>query len=272
MAEFIAVTSGKGGVGKTLVSLHLAYASILKGKRTLVIDLDLGLANADIVLNIDPRYNIRDIIDGKVNSMEALTKTPFGFDLLASVSGSKELANMSDVTRFQLIDSMQDFERQFDIVILDMGAGLGSNVVDFASACTQVIVVTTPDPHAIADAYAMTKVVHGLQKSSRISLLVNQASSLDEARSVFERIAQVSEKYLNARLNYLAGVCRDSHFQRHVARQQVLSREALATMGSNQMIEGLSSFINEFSRLQKVTGRDWSSMYNAPRQRTTNAF
>lgn len=272
MADFIAVTSGKGGVGKTLVSLHLAYASNLKGKRALVIDLDLGLANVDIVLNVEPRYNIRDIIDGKLNSMDAVTKTPFGFDLLASVSGARDLANMSDVVRFQLIDCLKDLDAFYDVVVLDMGAGIQSNVTDFLECCGQVIVVTTPDPHAIADAYAMTKILSQQMEDTRVGILVNQAMSLEESRAVFERIEGVARQFLSISLNYVGGVCSDISFQRSVARQMVFTKDFLATRASYQMNQTLGSYLEDIKRLERVKVKDWSRMYNAPRQRTTNAF
>src|SRR5688572_22697705 len=206
-ASVIAITSGKGGVGKSNVAVNLAIKLSAAGKRVVLLDADLGLANADVLCNVDLPYNLSHVIARRKELHEVMVKAPGGFRLIGGASGLARMADLSDFDRQRIVDAMGELEETADIILIDTGAGISPNVLSFTRAADHVLVLTTPEPTAITDAYAVIKVItraggdsHLISFDSspdrRVSLLVNQCRSPGEARVVHERIAKVARQFL----------------------------------------------------------------------------
>src|SRR6266513_2764157 len=195
-ANVIAVTSGKGGVGKSNVAVNLAIKFASAGKTVVLLDADLGLANADVLCNIDLPCNLSHVIARKKELRDVMVRAPGGFHLIGGASGLARMADLTDFDRQRLVDALGELEQQCDIILVDTGAGISPNVLSFTRAADHVMVVTTPEPTAITDAYAMVKVLSRDSAERRVSLLVNQAQSAAEAKAVHDRIAHVAKQFL----------------------------------------------------------------------------
>src|SRR6476660_8157 len=202
-ANVIAVTSGKGGVGKSNVAVNLAIKFASAGKNVVLLDADLGLANADVLCNIDLPCNLSHVIARKKELREVMVDAPGGFRLIGGASGLARMADLADADRQRLVEALAELEESADVILIDTGAGISPNVLTFTRAADHVLVVTTPEPTAITDAYAVVKVITrresgiaGAGCDRRMSLLVNQARSGGEARVVYDRIAKVSRQFL----------------------------------------------------------------------------
>jgi flagellar biosynthesis protein FlhG len=191
----IAVSSGKGGVGKTVISANLGLRLAQMGRRVLLIDADLALANLDLMLGLKATRTIREVMSRSCTLEEAVVKGPHELALLAACSGDEDFAEMDATRRMALFSAIDTLEAQYDTLIVDTGAGIGSNAVSFAAAAEQVLVVVTPDPASMADAYAMIKVLSRRGKL-RINLVVNMATNPSEADSVIERLLALVDQFL----------------------------------------------------------------------------
>jgi flagellar biosynthesis protein FlhG len=203
-ASVIAITSGKGGVGKTNISVNLAIRLAEAGKSVVLLDADLGLANADVICNIDLPANLSHVIARRKDLGDVLVSAPGGFSLIGGASGLARMADLTDADRQRIVQAMAELEAQADVILIDTGAGISPNVLAFTRAADHVLVVTTPEPTAITDAYAVVKVISRADKARpyaqendrRLSLLVNQARNENEARIVHDRIAKVARQFL----------------------------------------------------------------------------
>jgi flagellar biosynthesis protein FlhG len=202
-ASVIAVTSGKGGVGKSNVAVNLAIQLASAGKQVVLLDADLGLANADVLCNVELPLNLSHVIARKKELHEVMVAAPGGFHLIGGASGLARMADLSDDDRQRLVTALAELEQQADVILIDTGAGISPNVLSFTRAADHVLVVTTPEPTAITDAYAVVKVLSRQDGSAlpeilerRVSLLVNQARGAKEAKVVYGRIAQVAKQFL----------------------------------------------------------------------------
>jgi flagellar biosynthesis protein FlhG len=219
-ANVIAVTSGKGGVGKSNIAVNLAIKFASVGKDVVLLDADLGLANADVLCNIDLPANLSHVIARKRELNDVMVKAPGGFRLIGGASGLARMADLTDVDRQRLIQSMQELEEQTDIILIDTGAGISPNVLSFTRAADHVLVVTTPEPTAITDAYAVIKVISREDMNRRVSLLVNQTRTPTEARVVYERIAKVAQQFLGMKIYDAGYVAYDEQVSFAVRRRQ----------------------------------------------------
>src|SRR5215207_1476414 len=215
-ASVIAITSGKGGVGKSNVAVNLAITLSAAGKSVVLLDADLGLANADVLCNVDLRTNLSHVIARKKELSEVLVKAPGGFNLIGGASGLARMADLTDDDRQRLVDALGELEQQADVILIDTGAGISPNVLSFTRAADHVLVVTTPEPTAITDAYAVIKVISRDGTERRLSLLVNQARSPGEGRVVHERIAKVAKQFLGVSVLDAGYVLADEHVQNAV--------------------------------------------------------
>jgi flagellar biosynthesis protein FlhG len=195
-ANVIAVTSGKGGVGKSNVAVNLAIKFASAGKNVVLLDADLGLANADVLCNIDLPCNLSHVIARKKELRDVMVLAPGGFHLIGGASGLARMADLTDFDRQRLVDALGELEQQCDIILIDTGAGISPNVLSFTRAADHVLIVTTPEPTAITDAYAVVKVISRDGCERRLSLLVNQTRTPYEGRVVHERIAKVARQFL----------------------------------------------------------------------------
>lgn len=208
-ANVIAITSGKGGVGKSNVAVNLAIQLASAGRDVVLLDADLGLANADVLCNVDLPYNLSHVIARKKELAEVLVKAPGGFRLIGGASGLARMADLSDFDRQRLVNALGELESQADFILIDTGAGISPNVLSFTRAADDVVIVTTPEPTAITDAYAVVKVVSREESERRLSLLVNQVRSSMEARVVYDRIAKVARQFLNVNVYDAGSIPRD---------------------------------------------------------------
>ena len=223
-----AVTSGKGGVGKTFISANLAAALARGGRKVLVLDADLGLANLDVVLNLFPKITLHDVFTGKSTLADAILPAPGGFSVLLAGSGMVEYSRMTPEVRDQLQAVIEEVAPRFDTVLLDTGAGISDVVLYTVSLAGEVLVVATPEPTSLTDAYATIKVLATTQGRRKINLVVNQTRKMGEARSVRLQLQQVIDRYVNPtldspiRLELLGEVPADPAVRDAVQRRQLL--------------------------------------------------
>jgi flagellar biosynthesis protein FlhG len=204
-ATVFAVTSGKGGVGKTNIAANLAICLAASKKRVVLIDADLGLANLDVILNVNSKYNLAHVISG-VRRIDEITQTgPAGIEVVCGASGIESLADLTHFQRQRLIEELGRLQDSADAIIIDTAAGMNKSVIAFCMAADHVLVVATPEPTAMTDAYAMIKVFAAHNYAGRISLIVNMALSIAEGKKVYQQIADVSQKFLKTTI-YEAGI------------------------------------------------------------------
>jgi flagellar biosynthesis protein FlhG len=195
-ASVIAVTSGKGGVGKSNIAVNLAIRFASAGKQVVLLDADLGLANADVLCNVGVPFNLSHVISRKKELRDVMCEAPGGFRLIGGASGLARMADLSDADRQRLVGALGELEQAADLILIDTGAGISPNVLSFTRAADHVLVVTTPEPTAITDAYAVVKVISRDGLPRRLSLLVNQATNALEGKMVYDRIAKVARQFL----------------------------------------------------------------------------
>ena len=205
MARAIAVTSGKGGVGKSNIAVNLAVCLARMGRRVCLLDADLGLANADLLCGLTPRLTLEHVVGGRCRLAEAMLLAPGGFRLIPGACGVARLADLGGGQRLALLQQLTSLERVVDTVIIDTAAGLSTNVLAFAAAARRVLVATTPEPTAMTDGYGMIKALASRAPRARVELVVNMARSRAEAESVFGRMDRVSRTFLGRSLE-LAGI------------------------------------------------------------------
>ncbi|MGI6093471.1 MAG: AAA family ATPase [Negativicutes bacterium] len=218
----IAVTSGKGGVGKTTLVINLAIALANLGKRVYILDLDLGTADVDVLLSVKSRYNIVDLFNGEKSLLDIAVAAPGNIFIIPGSSGVQELTHLKDRQFAQVISTFNQLDGVSDIILLDTGAGISTDVSNFLLASDEVIVITTPEPHAMMDAYAILKVMHINGCLAKQMLIVNRAESADDANLVAERLLAVVTHYLKKDVRYLGYVLDDKLVNRSVRDQNPL--------------------------------------------------
>jgi flagellar biosynthesis protein FlhG len=218
----VAVTSGKGGVGKTHVACNLAVLAARAGRRVLVLDADLGLANADIVLGVAPHHHLGHLLDGSAPLDDVLAEGPEGVRVLAASTGVQELTRLDDAQKLRLVTALDVLEDRFDLVIVDCGAGIGDNVLFFAGAAQEAILVVSPEPTSLTDAYATVKVLSQQAGVEHFQVVVNPVPTEAHGREVWERLTRVTDRFLGARVSYLGHVPRDENLQRALMAQRPL--------------------------------------------------
>lgn len=227
-ARITAVTSGKGGVGKTFITANLAAALARQGERVLVLDADLGLANLDVLLNLASTVTLHQVFTGAATLAEAIVPAPGGFAALLAGSGMVEYSRMTPEVRQQLQQVIEAVAPHYDHVLLDSGAGISDVVLYAVSLADEVLVVATPEPTSMTDAYATIKVLATSQGRRRVQLVVNQARRLGEARAVHQQLQQVVDRFVNpglpapVRLELLGQVPLDIAVRDTVLRRQLL--------------------------------------------------
>jgi flagellar biosynthesis protein FlhG len=192
----IAVTSGKGGVGKTNVVGNLALTMAQMGKRVLILDADLGLANIDIIFGMHPRFNIGHVLSGEKQLIDIIVEGPSGVRIIPAGSGFVNLTHLTNGQKLCLLSEFETLENSFDYVLIDTGAGISENVTYFNVAADECIIVVTPEPTSVTDAYAMIKVMSTQYGEKRLKLLMNMVRDENEAKAVFMNLIQVSDQYL----------------------------------------------------------------------------
>ncbi len=210
-AQVLAITSGKGGVGKTNIAVNLGICLSACRKKVLLVDADLSLGNLDVLMNINSRYNISHMLKGRKSLEEIIHTGPEGIEVICCASGLEEFANISEFQRQRLLKELLQLQSNNDVIVIDTAAGISRIVIGFCLAADHVLVVTTPEAPAMTDAYAMIKVLVGNHFTGRISLIVNMAQTAAEGKKTYQQISNVVRKFLNTYI-YNAGVfLRDEH-------------------------------------------------------------
>lgn len=227
-AHVFAVTSGKGGVGKTNVVANLAAALALAGRRVMVLDADLGLANLDLFLGVEPGRTLADFFAGRCSLGETVRRGRLGILLVPAASGVQEVTALTDAQKIALLTELDGLAESVDVVLVDTGSGISDTVTYFASAAHDIVVVVTPEPTALTDGYALIKVLASTRREKRFWILVNSASSEREARRVYDRLARTALSFLNIALDFLGWVPRDEALARAVASCRIAVMEGRA--------------------------------------------
>ncbi len=258
------VTSGKGGVGKTNITTNLAYCLARRGKRVLVIDADLNLANIDILLGLAPKYNIQHVLSGDKTLAQVLVRGPGGFQILPASSGILSLATLDEAQKLFLLSEMEEMAHDLDFLLIDTAAGINDNVIYFNLAAQERLVVLTPEPTSLTDAYALIKVMTANHGIDRFRVLVNMAGSKAESMAVYRKLAMTAERFLGSvSLDYLGFIPMDSKITGAV-RQQKLMAELFPDSRATRAIDGLAGRLIE--EYEKSDGTDdnffWRGMLN----------
>lgn len=220
--QIVAIASGKGGVGKTSLTLNLARAAAKDGKKVLVFDADLGLANVDVQLGINPTHDLSTAISGKATLADIVTPAPqAGFDVIAGRSGSETLPFTTALERRGLLKQLEVLAEHYDLILLDIAAGVGDEVLNFANMADNTLLVVTPDPSSITDSYALIKLLNKRHHKNTCRVLVNQPSSATEGRKTYEKIRVAAEKFLGLKVPLFGIMPYDKNYLLTV-RQQTL--------------------------------------------------
>lgn len=239
-AKVLAVTSGKGGVGKTNITVNLAIALKRAGKRVLVIDADLGMANVDVVLGSRSHKHLLNLLEDGVELNNVLINGPYGVKYISGGSGIEKAIDFSMEQRQLLMQKLAACGSQADIILLDTGAGLGKNVMDFVLAADEVLLITTPEPTALTDAYAMMKAYSMYAKEKNLRLIINRVYDEQESKDVAAKLKQTAERFLQMPIDCLGYVYEDSAVMRSV-RQQTPFLVANANCTAAKCIEALAA-------------------------------
>jgi flagellar biosynthesis protein FlhG len=261
--RIIAVTSGKGGVGKTNIAVNMAIAYAQLGKKVILIDADLGMANVNVLLNIVPNANLLHVINQQRKMSEIVLETDYGIKFIAGANGFSRIANLNEKELQYFVEEFLTLSNA-DIIIIDTAAGISNNVLSFVAAADEVFVITTPEPTAITDAYGIIKIIATELHNTNISmkLLVNRVQSADEGRKISDRIINIAAQFLNHKVDYLGFIYDDPAVTASVIRQKpwlVASPSAKPSLCIKHIVgriektdfieeEGLGRFLRKFRK------------------------
>jgi flagellar biosynthesis protein FlhG len=260
----VAIGSGKGGVGKTVVSVGLAMALSERGKRVLLFDGDMGLANVDLQMGLIPEYTVQDVIFGDCELEKACIRVEGGPDVLVSASGSPELVDMTPARRQLFIEQLYRFASQYDFFLIDTGAGIGRGSTDFLEACPEVLVVLTDEPTSLMDAYALIKTLHMRGQMQALGVIVNMVDSIDAGERVFGRLNQIASQFLGVSL-FLAGILvYDRRVSDAIKNQQSIVRYASGGAVARCLRDLAQQFESKFIPTQKKLDYErWVAQWEA---------
>lgn len=226
-ARVITVTSGKGGVGKSNVSINLGIQLKKLGLRVIILDADFGLANIEVLFGAIPKFSLKDTIEGKKPLKEVITEGPLGVQFISGGTGVEGLANLNKVQLENLLRGLSELDTMADVIIVDTGAGISDSVLEFVAAGSEVLLVTTPEPTSITDSYSLLKALHNykgfFQENTRIKLVANRVSSEVEGRNLYTKLNMVTEKFIGLSLEYLGAVPMDEQVMYAVMKQSPVS-------------------------------------------------
>lgn len=265
-ARVITVTSGKGGVGKSNVSVNLAIQLRKMGKKVIIFDADFGLANVEVIFGIVPKYNLFDIIYNNKTIREVLTDGPLGIEFLSGGSGVKELLKLDFAQISFLVQKLNDLDKYADVIIIDTGAGISDAVLSFIYASNEIILVTTPEPTAVTDAYAVLKAIKNENKdqvNKSIHVLINRVESDEEGLDIFEKLNKVTKKFLGLELKNIGFLPEDKSLSKAVIEQKPVSI-LFPKSNISKAFEKLAMNVNEYKLYEKnPSGNGLSTLFTS---------
>ena len=243
----IAVASGKGGVGKTNVVANLAIAMKKQNKDVMILDADLGLSNIDILLNLSPRYNIQHVVNSEMTLKDIVVDGPHGIKIIPASSGVQELTALDEFQRLKLLEEFDAYDNATavaDVLLIDTAAGISGNVAFFCIAAQEIVIVTSPEPTAITDAYALIKVLFTRYQEKEFHVIVNSVKSPKEGFEVFKKLSMVTERFLNISLDYLGHIPFDDSVPKAVSLQKAFVDIYPKSLASKQIFEIASRILD----------------------------
>lgn len=259
-ARVIAVTSGKGGVGKTTLSVNIALEMAKRGKKVVIFDADFGLANVEVMLGIRPQFNLLDLIHNQKTMSEIITNGPEGIGFISGGSGVSELAALDNASIKLLISELVKLDLMYDVVIIDTGAGITDSVMEFVMMSPEVLLVVTPEPTSITDSYSLLKVLR--RKNSfnpiykTIHVVANRVDNEAEGAEIYSKIDTVSSKFLNTKLQFLGSILQDKNASMAVIEQKPLVQaypNTTATKGIHQLVAKLmDESLDEYKKKEGI--------------------
>ena len=241
----ITIASGKGGVGKTNVSVNLAIALAATGKDVTILDADLGLANIDVMLGLHSDKNLSNVMNGECDLEEILLEGPNGIKVIPASSGVKDMAEMTPAQHAGLVSAFSELSHNIDILLVDTAAGISDSVTSFSRAAQEVVVVVCDEPASITDAYALIKLLNKDQGIFNFHILANMVSGPQQGREVYDKLSKVSDRFLDVALDYLGHVPFDEHLQKAIKRQKAVV-EAFPRSRASQAFQTLSKKVNNW--------------------------
>lgn len=220
--QVIAITGGKGGVGKTNIAVNLAVSMSMEGLDVMLFDADLGLANVDVVLGMQPKHTLADVVSGEKTLADVVVDGPEGLRVIPAASGVANMVEMQGSDQERLIRQLSDQLLPPDVLIVDTGAGIDQTVQTFVAACQSAVLVVCDEPASLTDAYALMKVLRAKKDIRRFEILANQVDNPLQGKQLFERIANVCDRYLDVELGYLGGIPTDMYLRRAVQERRAL--------------------------------------------------
>lgn len=264
-ARIISITSGKGGVGKTSISVNLAATLAKENKRVLVIDADLGLSNVEIMLGVTPSYTLRDVIKLRKDIEDVIINGPFNIDFISGGNGFLELAELSDIDREEILLKIQKLDELYDIIIIDTGAGISKNVTAFLEISDEVLVVTTSEPTALTDAYSIIKVLHEAQLKQQMGLVINRVKNKNEYQQASDILINTAKKFLGEHIKNVGYVYEDPNVRKTIykktpfviyypdSKASECVRQIIKNLNMNVHEKGTKSIMDKFRKLFKTS-------------------
>lgn len=257
-ARVITVTSGKGGVGKTNTAVNLAVQFKKAGKRVILFDADFGMANIEVMFGAVPKYNLTDMVQKGMPLKNIVAEGPMGIGFISGGSGVADLVDMEKDQLQYLIQRMRELDEMADIIVIDTGAGIGSTVMEFLTASSEIMLLTTPEPTSITDSYSLLKTLNNtpgfLEKGARIYFLANRVESKSEGRAMFQNLNVVVNKFLSIQMEYLGIVPQDDAILRAVMQQRPVSINTPSSR-SSRAFESLAAQLLEEETETEVNRR-----------------
>ncbi len=220
--KVIAVTSGKGGVGKTNVSVNMAVSMAQDGKKVMIMDADLGLANIDIMLGLHPKYNLSHVISGERTLEEVIIEGPAGVKIIPASSGTQSMVELTPMQHAGVVQAFSELSYDVDVLIVDTAAGITDSVISFTRAAQEVIVVVCDEPTSITDAYAIIKLLNRDCGIQRLRVLCNKVHSMQEGRELFLKMVRVADKFLDVTLDFMGSVPYDEYVRKAMQKQKAV--------------------------------------------------
>lgn len=251
--KVISISGGKGGIGKTTISVNLAVSLAKSGKRVLLFDADLGLANVDVMLGLKPTLTIQDFIAGKCTLNEICVTGPFGITIIPSSSGIQQLADLSSTDSVDIIHAFSTLSKDYDVMLVDLASGISRQVLDFTHAAQNILVVICNEPSSLVDSYAVIKVLHQRYGRNKFGIVINKVKHLQEGYSVFLKFQETILKFMNVNIEYVGYIPNDDYIA-IAARENVAICDKYPTSPAAKALRDLHSGVIEWAQSTPDTG------------------